>query len=480
MPCIASDCNPLPAAELYVAAPSWQAGSVSIGPADKQLPFTRSKEMVDVGRKPLNLYGSLQTTMDTMRRHRPMDLSAAVWRENHPDGTFNQWRAAAQSHLRQSLHYDPREVNLKARTLARMENPKFICERIEFNTAPWFRVPGYFYIPKGTPLPAPALIVMHEWGGPMLFGADRVCGDPMHDIIREHREIYTSGRALADFFASRGYCVICIDAYHFGSRAPRGLHGIPESIDLRALKRAALDQDQMILSQTLIYLGVRQLNWAGTTWAGVNFGDDSRCVDYLLSRPEVRAEKIGVTGLSGGGWRTNMLAALDDRIAAAVPVGWMTTGDAQQAYNIEGAIGAFRALLALYRKTGQTEYPWGSASAVPFPKPSDFDAQGKKRFAQRWNCAISSCPRAGRIMRPAPRSGHCIASCGIRVNSLVCTCAMVRQCSLIHPITACNRGAALRSVRPPAQSGHMATAAACLMAGMNTLRWAPRATPLPT
>jgi dienelactone hydrolase len=86
---------------------------------------------------------------------------------------------------------------------------------------------------------------------------------------------------------------------------------------------------------------VRQLNWAGTTWAGVNYGDDSRCVDYLLSREEVDGNRIGCTGLSGGGWRTNILAALEPRIKAAVSVGWMTTGDTQQPYNVAGAIGTF-------------------------------------------------------------------------------------------------------------------------------------------
>ncbi len=90
-----------------------------------------------------------------------------------------------------------------------------------------------------------------------------------------------------------------------------------------------------------LYLGVRQLNWAGTTWAGLNYADDSRCVDYLLSRPEVDPERIGCTGLSGGGWRTNMLAALDERVKASVSVGWMTTSDYQQIYNVSGAIGTF-------------------------------------------------------------------------------------------------------------------------------------------
>jgi hypothetical protein len=120
----------------------------------------------------------------------------------------------------------------------------------------------------------------------MLFGADRVSGEPVHPVVTKHRAAYTSGRALADWYASKGYAVIVIDAYHFGRRAPRGLGGLPLNYDPATLDDATLAKYDD-LARAALYLGVRQLNWAGTTWAGVNFGDDSRSVDYLLSRKEV-------------------------------------------------------------------------------------------------------------------------------------------------------------------------------------------------
>ena len=49
-----------------------------------------------------------------------------------------------------------------------------------------------------------------------------------------------------------------------------------------------------------------------------------RTVDYLLTRPDVDAERIGCAGLSGGGFRTAMAIAADPRIKAACVTGWMT------------------------------------------------------------------------------------------------------------------------------------------------------------
>lgn len=66
-------------------------------------------------------------------------------------------------------------------------------------------------------------------------------------------------------------------------------------------------------------LGAAVMN-VGETLMGLHLTDNIRGVDLLCSLPYVDPEKIGATGASGGGNQTMWLAAMDDRIKAAVPV----------------------------------------------------------------------------------------------------------------------------------------------------------------
>src|SRR5688572_3836360 len=61
----------------------------------------------------------------------------------------------------------------------------------------------------------------------------------------------------------------------------------------------------------------------GYTPAGVEAWNGVRGLDYLASRPDVDAERIAVTGISGGGASTFWIAAADERAKVAIPVSGM-------------------------------------------------------------------------------------------------------------------------------------------------------------
>lgn len=312
---------------------------------------------------PHGLYGDLEPFLQGFRASRPLDLSISQWRASHPHGTPEEWRQHARSFVLEKLHYSPGPLDLQAQTLSREQRDGYRLEEVAFNTAPWCRVKGWFLRPDG-PGPFPAVVVLHSWGGPKLLGRDRVVSrGKTHPQLEAFLNKGYSGRFIGEDLARRGYAVVVIDALHFGRRLPWGgqlaqnalpnteenpsAPGLPAYMDPLDLDEATFDALEA-KAEGLSRNTLRYLQWAGATWGGVYFWDDSRCVDYLVSRPEVDASRIGCVGQSVGGWRAHMLAALDERIAASVSSCWTTTNDWTHLYNFS-CVGPYALLPGLWQ-----------------------------------------------------------------------------------------------------------------------------------
>jgi hypothetical protein len=155
---------------------------------------------------------------------------------------------------------------------------------------------------------------------------------------------------------------MAIDMFYWGERRMI-LDDDPAAYRERSL--ALTEQDIRTFTQRASQgesLVARSLLTAGVTWPGVLLWDDMRTLDYLASRPEVDEKRLGCVGLSVGGYRSFLLAALDQRIKAAVDVGWMTSMGAQIKEHVIHTIGLSFHINGLYR---YLDFPDIAALAAP-------------------------------------------------------------------------------------------------------------------
>ena len=176
----------------------------------------------------------------------------------------------------------------------------------------------------------PAVLALHDHGGRKYFGTRKIVRLPgrRHPLIAEHQREHYGDRGWANEIARRGYAVLVHDGFLFGSRRiryadvpERSRAGLSErrpesSKEVRACNTWAGDQESVV---------ARSLFCAGTTWPDTVLAEDQVALDVLCARRDVDADRIACGGLSGGGLRTVFLAGMDDRIRAAVCVGFMST-----------------------------------------------------------------------------------------------------------------------------------------------------------
>jgi dienelactone hydrolase len=62
------------------------------------------------------------------------------------------------------------------------------------------------------------------------------------------------------------------------------------------------------------------LDLAGANELGLFYLEMRRGLDYLYNHPNTDRARIGMSGLSGGGWQTIILSSLDERVKVSVPV----------------------------------------------------------------------------------------------------------------------------------------------------------------
>lgn len=132
-----------------------------------------------------------------------------------------------------------------------------------------------------------------------------LAGDPTQDrnlpgIVLAHGGSGSTFSAWAELWASRGYAAIAMDLCGYGPDRKRLTDGGPSGS--HADRFGTIDQP--ITSQ----------------WSYHGVANVIRAHSLLLSFPEVDPKRTAVTGISWGGYLTCIVAGLDNRFKAAVPV----------------------------------------------------------------------------------------------------------------------------------------------------------------
>lgn len=191
----------------------------------------------------------------------------------------------------------PRPEKPAVTTVSRDDKGDYWLEKFTFDNGAGDTVPGYCFLPKNASAAnkAPAILYCHWHGGQYDIGKDEMLG--VNKAIP---------RAPGETLAKQGYVVLGIDACCFGERHGKGPDGPQQKGSNGEMSAAKFNL------------------WLGRTLWGMIVHDDLMALDYLASRPEVDAARIGVTGISMGSTRAWWVMAMDDRPRAAVCVACMT------------------------------------------------------------------------------------------------------------------------------------------------------------
>ncbi len=200
-----------------------------------------------------------------------------------------EWRERCRTRLTELVGSMPQRVPLDVEVRGSEDCGTYRRDSIVFDTERSMSVPAYLLVPHERKVPGSAVLAVHGHGP----GKDLVCGLAVTEAPNGD---YASQLAL------RGHVVLAPDLRCFGERADWN------------------PPDHYACDTNLVHAVM-----AGENPLAQNLWDMGRCVDLLVEHPLVDPGRIAVAGLSYGGTISLFLAAIDERISAAVVSGYLSS-----------------------------------------------------------------------------------------------------------------------------------------------------------
>ncbi len=197
---------------------------------------------------------------------------------------------SVRARIRDCFGPAPEKTPLNARVTGKVERDTHTIENVIFESRPGFPVTANLYLPKGRSGPFPGVI--------------GTCG---HSANGKAAEAYQS---FAQGLARLGYVCLIFDPAGQGERFQYLKEGLKSRYGPGTSEHIQAGNQMTLVGD---FIG----SWFA--WDGI------RALDYLLTRPEVDPQRIGLTGNSGGGTQATWLCGLDDRWTMAAPACFVTT-----------------------------------------------------------------------------------------------------------------------------------------------------------
>ena len=240
-----------------------------------------------------------------------------------PPSSLSDWEVRKKYVKRQILISEglwpiPTKTPLNAVVHGKIERDEYTVEKVYFESAPGFFVTGSLYRPKNIKGKVPGVMFAHgHWKDARL--SLETDANVRKEIASGGERFENGGRSI---FQS-----LCVQLARMGC--------IVWQWDMLS------DSDSIQFSREIVHSFAKQRPEMNKTdnWGlyspqaeshlqsimGLQTWNAVRGLDFLLSLPEVDPERTAITGASGGGTQTMLLAAIDDRIRLSFPCVMVST-----------------------------------------------------------------------------------------------------------------------------------------------------------
>ena len=235
----------------------------------------------------------------TLARHDSAPLKLTFRAENRKQ--TEAWQKKLRAKIVELLGGFPEHRGeLHAQSLGVRETGGIKREKFVFESRPGVGVLVYLVTPASARGPMPAVVCIPGHGR----GVDDIVGIDADGSDRAGRVPYQRDFALQ--VAEQGMAAVAIEPMAFGCRR-----------DEKTKARGPAAYACQPVAGSALLLGETMIGW--------RVYDVMRSIDWIESRPELDAKRIGCIGISGGGTCALFSAAIDTRIRAALVSGYLNT-----------------------------------------------------------------------------------------------------------------------------------------------------------